>query len=90
MGIVGVRNRAHICSMKKKKKRKEVREAQKMINFFQMSKMLCKHPGTIKSSKLPKKYRPFIDELCDYIDSWIKETIKQTLKNKSQRHGNTF
>ena len=42
------------------------------LNWKQISIKLSESDNAIRKNKIPKKYKPKIDELLDFLDTWSK------------------
>ncbi len=45
----------------------------KLINIYEISRRLGKHPRSIDRKRIPKKLKPHLDEIISFIENKIKE-----------------
>jgi len=55
---------------------KATMKAEELINWNQLSKLLCGSLDTIRRNRIPKIHKPFIDDLIKIIDEKIKDRFK--------------
>ncbi len=64
-------------------------DAKKLINYAELSESITGNRNTIRSNRENKKYAGAIQELTDYLDSWIfrnskSQETKVTIKTKQE------
>lgn len=56
-------------------------KAKEIIIWRRLSKFLCGAEDTLRSNRIPKIHKPFIDDLLKSIDGKIKQYVETVKKN---------
>lgn len=55
-------------------------DSKDVLSYRAVSEILTGNPDTIRKNNVPKKYEEKIQELRDYVDTWINRHKNTTVK----------